>query len=565
MRLRTRLALAFALLAVVPLALVVPRAIGEVRGILSKDLESRLESVRTVAETAVQETGRDALRAVEEIAGSVALEDFARELRAQGPSNQRLAVAKRLMDGRNLSVLSLFDAEGKTLSSGHLPARVGDPDPALFAATQNATQGALPVLVDLRGEAGVHRYPALVAARSFEYGELGIWVVGGRVLDSNFADQLFQMTGARVEISDEDGQVAAAGEIAPPSVETALALGPAVRIALKLSRAPVIHTETVLVRAFIALIAFGLALAAVLGFLFARFITRPIDAVAEAATKIAAGAFDLKVPESSSGEVGELVRAFNRMTAELQSTTQQLIASERVAAWQEVARRLAHEIKNPLTPIKMSLETLLAASERREPSFDQLFKDSAAAVLEEVERLRRIVDEFSQFARLPKPQLALVNLSELSQQVLSLYAPPREGVEIGSQIAPRVWVSADRDQLTQLLLNLIKNAEEALEGNGRIDVRLKNAAGQAVLEVADSGKGIALEDQARIFEPYFTTKQGGSGLGLAIARRISQEHSGSLEVASSPGAGAVFALILPAAAEPAASNHRADDREQAMP
>src|SRR5262249_13788533 len=180
MRLRTRLALAFALLAVVPLALVVPRAIGEVRGILSKDLESRLQSVRTGAETAVQETGRDALRAGEEIAGSVALEDFARELRAQGPSNQRLAVAKRLMDGRNLSVLSLFDAEGKTLSSGHLPARVGDPDPALFAATQNATQGALPVLVDLRGEAGVHRYPALVAARSFEYGELGIWGVGGR-------------------------------------------------------------------------------------------------------------------------------------------------------------------------------------------------------------------------------------------------------------------------------------------------------------------------------------------------------------------------------------------------
>jgi signal transduction histidine kinase len=565
MRLRTRLALAFASLAVVPLLLAVPPAISQVRSILSKDLESRLNGARTVAESVVREAGRDAVRAVEDIAGSLALEDFARELRGQGLSNQRLAAAERLMNGHRLSVLSLFDAEGKTLSSGHLPARVGDPDPALFAATQNGTQEALLVLVELRGEAGVHRAPALVAARPFDYGELRIWVVGGRILDSKFADQLFQMTAARVEISDADGQLAAAGEIEPPPVETALALGPAARIALKLSRAPVISTETVLVKAFIRLIAFGLALAAMLGFLLARFITRPIDAVASAATKIAAGAFDLKVPESSSGEVGELVRAFNHMTAELQSTTQQLIASERVAAWQEVARRLAHEIKNPLTPIKMSLETLLAASERREPSFEQLFRDSAAAVLEEVERLRRIVDEFSQFARLPKPQLALVNLSELAQQVLSLYAPQREGVEIGSQISPRVWVSADRDQLTQLLLNLIKNAEEALEGNGRIDVGLKNAAGQAMLEVGDSGKGIALEDQARIFEPYFTTKQGGSGLGLAIARRISQEHGGSLEVASTPGAGAVFTLIIPAASEPAASNRRADDREQAIP
>jgi two-component system, NtrC family, nitrogen regulation sensor histidine kinase NtrY len=565
MRLRTRLALAFALLAVVPLALVVPRAIGEVRDILLKDLESRLDSARTVAEIVAREAGRDSLRAVEEIAGSAALEDFARELNAQGPSNQRLGAAERLMRERSLSVLSLFDADGKTLSSGHLPARVGDPDPALFAATQHGTQEALPVLVELRGEAGVQRLPALVAARPFDYGEQRIWVVGGRILDSQFADQLSRMTGARVEISDADGQVAAAGKEEPSPVETTLALEPAARIALKLSRAPVINTERVLLGTLIALIAFGLALAALLGILVARFITRPIDAVAEAATKIAAGAFDLKVPESSSGEVGELVRAFNRMTAELQSTTQQLVASERVAAWQEVARRLAHEIKNPLTPIKMSLETLVAARERRDPSFDQLFRDSAAAVQEEVERLRRIVDEFSQFARLPKPQLAPVNLSELAQQVLAFYAPPRDGVEIRSQITPRVWVCADRDQIAQLLLNLIKNAEEALAGAGWIDVRLKNTAGQAVLEVADSGKGIALEDQARIFEPYYTTKQGGSGLGLAIARRISQEHGGSLDVASAPGAGAVFRLTIPAASEPAASNRRADDREQAIP
>jgi nitrogen fixation/metabolism regulation signal transduction histidine kinase len=549
MRLRTRLALAFALLAVVPLALVVPRSIARVSGILSRELESRLQSSTGVAEAFLREVAGRSRLAVEEIAGSVALEDFARDLKAEALSNHRLGAAERLMNSRGLSVLSLFDEKGTTLSSGHLPARVGDPDPALFAATQSGAKEAVPVLVELRHEAGLRRVPALVAARSFDYGELRIWVVGGRTLDSKLAEQLSQMTGpgAEVEISTAEGKVAAAGAAEPPSLETAIELPPVGRVVLKLSRAPVLNTQAVLVRAFVALAALGLALAAVLGVLVARFITRPIDAVTEAARKIAAGAFDLKVPESSSGEVGELVRAFNRMTSELQSRTEQLLASERVAAWQEVARRLAHEIKNPLTPIKMSLETLVAASERQEPRFEELFAESTEVMLEEVERLRRIVDEFSQFARLPKPQLVSMSLSDLVDQVLSLYAVPKEGVEFRSQIARNVWVRADRDQLTQVLLNLLKNAEEALAGAGWIDVRLKSIGDRAVLEVADSGAGIPLEHRARVFEPYFTTKQGGSGLGLAIARRISQEHGGQLEVENPPGAGAIFTLTLPLA------------------
>ncbi len=565
MRLRTRLALAFALLAVVPLALVVPPSIVRLRGILFKDLESRLSIAGMVAQTVLRDVGYNSRLAVEEIAGSGALEDFARELRAQGSSSQRLAAAERLMRSRGLSVLSLFDADGRTLSSGHLPARVGDPDPALFAVAQSGAKEATPVLVELRNEAGLRRIPALVTARSFDYGELRIWVVGGRILDSALAEQLSGMTGALVEISSLEGTAASAGAADQPTVKTAVELAPAARVSLKLSRAPVLEFERVLTRIFVLLVALGLGLAALLGFVVARFITRPVEAVTDAARKIAAGAFDLKVPESSSGEVGDLVRAFNRMTAELQSTTDQLIASERIAAWQEVARRLAHEIKNPLTPIKMSLETLLAASERREPRFDELFRESAGAVLEEVERLRRIVDEFSHFARLPKPELAPVSLSELAEQVLSLYATPREGVEIRSEIAQNVWVRADRDQLTQVLLNLLKNAEEALAGTGRISVRVKAADEQAVLEVADTGRGIPAEDRARIFEPYFTTKPGGSGLGLAIARRISQEHGGQLVVESEVGRGAAFTLTLPRAAEPTSLLESQRARQRATP
>jgi nitrogen fixation/metabolism regulation signal transduction histidine kinase len=545
MRLRTQLALAFALLAVAPLALVVPWSIGRLRAILATDLQSRLASARTVATTVLREMEASSRIAVEDIAGSASLEDFARELRTASSAEERLATAERLMRSRGLSVLSLFSSDGMTLSSGHLPARVGDPDPTLFAIAQSGAKEAVATTVELRDESGLRRAPALVVARPFDYGELTIWVVGGQILDSRLAMQLAQMTGARVEISSADQMVASAGSEEPPMVETTVELAAVARVTLKLSRTSALKAEAVPAYAFVAQIALGLGIAALLGVLLARFITRPVEAVTAAARRIAGGAFDLKVAEPASGEVGELVNAFNRMSTELRDTTDRLIASERVAAWQEVARRLAHEIKNPLTPIKMSLETLIAASEKGHPRFNQLFRESAGAVLEEVERLRRIVDEFSQFARMAKPQLKPLSLSELAEQVLSLYGIPREGIDVCSQIARDVWVRGDRDQLTQVLLNLIKNAEEALNGSGRIEIKIGSLDGQAWLEVIDSGSGVPLEDRARIFEPYFTTKQGGSGLGLAIARRIAEEHGGQLDVGGEPGRGAVFTLRLP--------------------
>src|SRR5262249_5014276 len=186
-------------------------------------------------------------------------------------------------------------------------------------------------LVEVRDESGVHHVPALVVGRAFDYGELRLWVVGGYRLDSQLADQLSRMTRARVEISTDERLVASAGEADPPAMETSIALTPAGRLTLKLSRAPVLQARALLLGAFVALALLGIALAALLGILFARLVTRPIEAVTGAARKIASGAFDLRVAETSSGEAGELVRAFNRMTRELQNRTEQLLASERVA------------------------------------------------------------------------------------------------------------------------------------------------------------------------------------------------------------------------------------------
>jgi signal transduction histidine kinase len=167
-------------------------------------------------------------------------------------------------------------------------------------------------------------------------------------------------------------------------------------------------------------------------------------------------------------------------------------------------------------------------------------------VLEEVDRLRRIVDEFSRFARMPKPQLAPVDLGELVQSVLSLYAAPPEGIQILPTLQTCVVAKVDRDQLTQVLVNLVKNAEEAMKGKGgALRVRVKGTETDAVVEVEDSGPGIPPEHRARIFEPYFTTKDGGTGLGLAIAARILQEHGGKLDVGGEPGQGARFSVVLP--------------------
>ena len=193
----------------------------------------------------------------------------------------------------------------------------------------------------------------------------------------------------------------------------------------------------------------------------------------------------------------------------------------------------------------MSLETLIALGKRQDPRFNTIFQESAGAVLEEVERLRRTVDEFSQFARLPRPTLQRIELKELASQVLTLYAPGK--VTYASELEQGVAVMADRDQLTQVLVNLVKNAEEAMsENGGQVTVRVAADQKTAWFEVEDEGPGVPVDQRARIFEPYVTTKTQGTGLGLPIAARIALEHSGSLQLLESK-TGARFRFTVPRA------------------
>jgi nitrogen fixation/metabolism regulation signal transduction histidine kinase len=277
----------------------------------------------------------------------------------------------------------------------------------------------------------------------------------------------------------------------------------------------------------------------------------------EAADRIAAGTRSVHIDTEAGGEAGRLVHAFNRMARELDAAESRLRRAERLAAWRDIARQMAHEIKNPLTPIQMAIELLRKAKERRLDGFDELFDEQSTIVLEEVARLRRLVENFSRFARAPKPMPAPTSVRALVEHVVSMYTHSDAEVT-GEADSALKDIRADREQLTQVLVNLVQNAVFASaqraarspqSGPAAVHVSARReGADRVVISVEDNGAGIDPSIRDQLFEPYVTTKkgQGGTGLGLAIAWRIVHEHEGTLTVETSPE-GTRFDVTLPIA------------------
>jgi signal transduction histidine kinase len=278
--------------------------------------------------------------------------------------------------------------------------------------------------------------------------------------------------------------------------------------------------------------------------------------VREAAARLSRGDFDVQLHAGADSTV----TAFNRMTRELQKARARAVRAERIAAWRDIARRIAHEIKNPLTPIKMSIETIRKTYARQHPDFAEIFEESTRTVLEEVERMEKIVTEFSRFARLPRPNASMIQVVDIAVHVVQLHELPQRGatnpelrvkLEIDPLLAeaPRL-VRADREQITQVLVNLVQNALDAATSKqgeqGRVLMRvLGGEAGGVVIEVHDNGPGLPPDERARIFEPYYTTKAHGTGLGLPICDRIVSDHGGTISVDDSVVLkGARFAVSL---------------------
>ena len=226
----------------------------------------------------------------------------------------------------------------------------------------------------------------------------------------------------------------------------------------------------------------------------------------------------------------------------------ELIKAQKVAAWQEVARRVAHEIKNPLTPIQLSAQRLRKKFFEKSPDFDKIFDEATNVIVTEVGSLKHMVDEFSKFARLPAPQMARQSLNEVIQEVLTLYRSAHKDIDFCVELDEDLPVlNFDREQLKRVCVNLFDNAIQAMNHTGRVWVSTKydTKRKRAIVSVADEGVGITPEDQEKLFVPYFTRKKTGTGLGLAIVRRIITDHDGQIQALNNQPKGAVFTFDLP--------------------
>jgi nitrogen fixation/metabolism regulation signal transduction histidine kinase len=313
------------------------------------------------------------------------------------------------------------------------------------------------------------------------------------------------------------------------------------------SRGKLVRLEASFRRVGILVAAGGILLGIALSWWATARVTRPVLRLAESAAKVAAGNWGATVDTASNDEIGQLARAFNRMTHELVEQRDRLVQAERVAAWRELARRLAHELKNPLFPLQITVENMQRARESYPEQFDEVFRESTGTLLAELANLKQIIGRFSDFAKMPAPEMQAVDLNELAAGTLKLFEPQlaKSRVQANAELDPQLRpVHADPEQMTRVLRNLVLNAIDAMPEGGTLTVRTVALAGGARLEVSDTGQGLTPEECERLFTPYYTTKTHGTGLGLAIVQSVVSDHKGRIAVESSPGKGSTFRIEL---------------------
>ena len=604
MRLRPRFTLWFSLAALVPIA----AAAVVTREVVSRSYTDAFARTRSAAErTLRRELGRIETGVVDVVDGMSEQHPLVHgvhtELRKAGgslPPEVRREVKKQgeeYMRGLGLDVLLVVETGDQVLAAPHYRPAAGTVDPVPARRAQAVAGRAYYVHEPVIRKNQVTPLLVVEAARQYRDGRHRVTVVAGRAMsgarapDAGAAEGVALLDHVRqpgridARIVDADG-----GEVVPPAgpwpgrgADTIrLPLpgpdgAPAAAIEVAVSRA---ELERVLAR--VTLSALVLAAAALLGttllgMFVARRMTYNLDRLVDGAHAAARGDLDHRVAVRGRDEIGAVAASFNAMMEDLKTSKERLVMAERVAAWQEIARRLAHEIKNPLTPIQMSMETLRKTWRKQHPSFAEIFEESTATVLEETARLGRIVSEFSHFARMPKPQRGPCDLGEVVTAALALY----EGTfaierHLAEGLPP---IHADRDQLSQVLLNLLENARDALaempaDHEPRIVVTTRlvpRAAGHAghaghagepgdmvELVIEDNGPGMPEHVKEKLFTPYFTTKQdkGGTGLGLAIVHRILSDHGGRIQARDAArrgggahrggGGGGRFVIHLPA-------------------
>ena len=525
----------------------------------------------------------DTAAVMDRMASSDVLKRIAFELNNGGDSATYLTVALPLAQEYRLEYLELVAHDGSIISSLQWTARFGYREPAIAAAGKPAflKQEELP---DGTSQIG------LFATRTVVGSDPPLYVVGGRQLDAGFLKDFSVPAGTQLLIYrnvsgpfDAHNFAGQAEDVKDPGHYQALVddartngrnaqgvVYPTKRREDSMSvtaiplKAPDGNVLAVLVIAnsrrgmvevqgHIRDVAYGIAglgiIFAVLASLWiATRISRPIEDLARAAGRVASGDWETRVDIRAMDEVGDLARSFNNMTRQLSEQRDRLVQTERVAAWRELARRLAHELKNPLMPLQITVENMVRAKKLPKKQFDEVFKESTATLTEEIDNLKTIVGRFSDFSKLPKPEAVEMDAREAVRRVVKLYGPALEEkhIELGTSIAAEpLPVMGDSELLHRALSNLVLNAMDAMPEGGTLTVSAVRAKETARISVSDTGAGLTPEECERLFTPYYTTKQHGTGLGLAIVQSVVSDHNGTITVESAEGGGARFVIGLP--------------------
>ena len=289
---------------------------------------------------------------------------------------------------------------------------------------------------------------------------------------------------------------------------------------------------------------FSLALIVPIGLYFSARTKKEFEALAGGAARVASGDFSSPVATSSEGEFSDLAESFNRMMHQLTDYREKLIVSQKIAAWQTIGRKIAHEVKNPLTPINIAIDDLRKSYRDYPDQYEKILNDSAATIKGEVDRIKKLIDQFSTFAKMPPPHITPVTASAFINDIAVLYkAEIEEGRLVIENNIGDATVRLDPEQIRQVIINLIKNSLEA--GCEHCLFRLDRIDGRVSLTVEDDGPGMPGKILNDGPTPYYSTKENGSGLGLIICQRIVFDHDGMLSIENKPDGGARVTITLP--------------------
>ncbi len=289
-----------------------------------------------------------------------------------------------------------------------------------------------------------------------------------------------------------------------------------------------------------------LAISIILAIFFSNWLTAPLRLLQKSFANVEFGKTNEPIHYNKEDEIGSLVQDYNRKLEELEFTAQQLAKSERESAWREMAKQVAHEIKNPLTPMKLSIQQLLRAHNPEDPKSGEKLKSVANSIIEQIDALTKIANEFSNFAKMPNPFEEELDIIALIEGVKEVFENDENEIILKTELE-ELAITADRNQFVRVFNNLIKNAIQAIPKGkkGRIVIKINKSEDSLFISIIDNGVGIEKEKQSKIFVPYFTTKSTGTGLGLAMVRQIIENHHGEIDFETKQGKGTTFTIRLP--------------------